>query len=306
MSKVRRRRLLLGSAWRRGAPCQRPYISTLALVLLGGVALQALVPASIEVVGSTAPAEPGSFPDASNTGYTSKKSELEEVGAGITSLAVAGAVVEGKHFTDQILVKANNVTVKNCLCVAATRLIVVKLESGVTGFKIEDVEIDGGNNEESEEALGGGGEYTAKRLNIHSSNDGFRIRGGCTIEDSYVHDLHTHAGAHTDCCQSLGGENMVVKHNTFIGSTGGNSSILMNPDTSAIDKVLIEHNYFDGPCSYMLFFRKGTGGLLPGKVTLKGNHFGRAYNNGPITSEATELIREGNVWADTLEAIPGG
>jgi len=65
------------------------------------------------------------------------------------------------------------------------------------------------------------GNFTATRVNVHGSADGFKANSNSIIQDSYIHDLAVTASSHNDGVQSTGGNKVTFRHNTCdTGSDG--------------------------------------------------------------------------------------
>ena len=57
---------------------------------------------------------------------------------------------------------------------------------------------------------------TVRRSDISGCENGFDVGGPTTVEDSWIHDLVTANGAHTDGMQfGQGASNITVRHNTI-------------------------------------------------------------------------------------------
>ena len=98
-------------------------------------------------------------------------------------------MVDGLRVSGTITIAANNVTVRRTLVESNTPNYPIKVNSGVTGALIEDVEVDNMDGT----GLGvffAGGSGTLRRANIHSAEDGIRIEAdNVPVENCYVHDL---------------------------------------------------------------------------------------------------------------------
>src|SRR5262249_10893160 len=77
--------------------------------------------------------------------------------------------------------------------------------------------------------------------------DGFRLDGGTTVRDTYVHDLSDGLnGSHSDGSQSCGGTYMQFIHNTIVGYNN-DPIFLQGGDcgsnvASTLDHVLVDDN----------------------------------------------------------------
>src|SRR5262249_23924649 len=81
-----------------------------------------------------------------------------------------------------------------------------------TGLLMEDSEVsclDSNGIPTSGTAIGDNN-FTVRRLNIHSCENGFDVDLNADIEDSYIHDLFQSAVAHTDGMQSADRSNLTI------------------------------------------------------------------------------------------------
>jgi hypothetical protein len=187
------------------------------------------------------PPPPSGLPGSNNTGVP-PGTALTSSG-GIT-VRTAGAVINAVQ-APWVDVQAPNVTIRNSDLGNGIASIVVINRS--TGLLVEDSTIHGRD---------GTGvmfdNYTARRLEVTGTENGFNVGNNTTVEDSWVHDLDTSADAHTDGIQfSGGGEgNVVIRHNTIDpvpGTSGATSAIIMHTGADPQDHdVRIEDNYLDG------------------------------------------------------------
>ena len=185
------------------------------------------------------PPPTGVYPDASNTGVPSGTNLTAYTGS--TNITTANTVIDGKTIGSCITVSASNVTIRNTKISCSNAYRAVQVSGG--SVTIEDSEIDckGTNND----GLGNSG-YTLRRVDLSGCENGMNVAGNVTVEDSYIHDLTTANGAHTDGAQfNQGASNITFRHNTInpTNGTGATSCIIMwdegNPQNS---NVLITDN----------------------------------------------------------------
>jgi hypothetical protein len=183
------------------------------------------------------------FPGPDNTGDPTPNNNT--AGAGITA-RTAGAVIQNVA-VPWVDVQAPNVTIRDSV-IGPNGLAVV---SNSTGLVIEDTTLYSDN--------GGHGpawsNYTARRVESRGFGNGFTAGQNVLIEDSWIHDLSTANGEHTDGVQfSSGAANVVIRRNTIDptpASTGCTSAIITDPGSR---DVLIDGNYLDGGgCSAALY-----------------------------------------------------
>ncbi len=195
------------------------------------------------------------WPDATNTGVPAGTVLTPTGGMYITT---DGTVVQNMEVTGCIVVRANNVTIKN------TRVLqsgpcwggAIDTEYGpYSNILIQDVEVDGRNQNSGAPLVGSGG-YTCIRCNVHNGGQGFHLTNNVTVVDSWVHDLFGTGTTHNDAVLSNGGNNFVVRHNTLscdVGwpgnpSTGGGCTGAMNlfGDFGPVTNVIADGNLFNG------------------------------------------------------------
>jgi hypothetical protein len=206
-----------------------------------------LVVAIVALLGLTAQAQaqqadiPAGFPNAANTGVPDDTVLTQR--SGIT-VRTAGQVISGVD-APWIDVQAPNVVIRNSRVGRGTqgRPIV----SNSTNLLVEDTTIHG---------LRGSGiswnNYTARRVEVYGTENGFDATSNTTIEDSWVHDLYTAGGAHSDGIQtgSGGGGNIVIRRNSIDpvpGTSGATAPIILHTGSDPQNHdVWIEKNYLDG------------------------------------------------------------
>jgi hypothetical protein len=153
---------------------------------------------------------PSGFPDASDTGVPAGTTLTPSGGMTINT---AGAVVSARDISGSVVVNAPNVTIRNTRIRSSGAFPVT---SNSTGLVIEDTEIDGLGANGTCVIRGG---FSLLRVDIHGCENGMDINsaGNVSVEDSYIHDLDTDNGAHTDGAQlSSGAANVTFRHNTII------------------------------------------------------------------------------------------
>lgn len=218
-------------------------------------------------VGPNCRLNPGScgYPNASNTGVPAGTTLTPSGGLNIT---VAGTVINAKDISGCVIVNAANVTIQNSRIRTSGCFHLIQNNS--TGLVIKDTELDclsANNNGTSF------GNYSWLRVNVHDCENGGNADGNVDVRDSYVHDLETDAGAHTDGFQfNQGGSGFTFVHNTIIVPEPGSSSSItfwdeVNPQNI---NVLIDNNLLSGGAYILRCARQGT----PTNVRILNNRFG--------------------------------
>ena len=186
----------------------------------------------------TPPPTTTGFPGPGDTGDPTLGNNT--AGPGIT-VKTAGRVIENVA-VPWIDVQAPNVTIRNSV-VGPSGLPIVSRSTGLT---VEDTTVFGSNGTGI-----GWSNYTARRIEVYGNENGFNAGNNVVIEDSWIHDLNTSGGAHTDGIQfTAGSGNVVIRHNNIDpvpGNNGATSPIIMHTGTDPQNHdVWIENNRLDG------------------------------------------------------------
>ena len=222
------------------------------------------------------PPPPPGYPDATNTGVPAGTALTPR---GQLTITTAGAVVEGLDITGGVVVAAANVTIRKCRIRSSTQYVI---KNNSTGLLVEDCEIDGLNGTGNSMGLGDGN-LTVRRCNIHGTENGFNVGGPTIVEDSWIHDLYTGGGAHTDGMQfNQGASGITVRHNTIVSRPGSTSCIIMWDEGNPQNRdVLIENNRLLGPGAAYTIYTPRQGPLS--NVRIRNNRMlpaGYGYNGG--------------------------
>jgi|SRR5215510_8444123 len=145
--------------------------------------------------------------------------------AGDVELSTNGETYTGKLVQGTILVRATNVTIRNC-----------RVRSGINSYyagvdynpTIEDCDIGAADDGTAPTSHRGDdgirfSSWTARRCVIEGFSDGAKINGGCTLEDSWVR-VHFVSGDHNDGVQNNGGSGAVVVRRCNIDARPTNNS----------------------------------------------------------------------------------
>ena len=255
------------------------------------------VPAPEPVPAPAPPTMPGSRAGADNTGVPTGVALRASAGLTITR---AGTVIDGLHIRGRVVVKADNVTIRRTI-IDSTAIYPVQQDSSNRGLVVEDSEIDG-NGKASVAILKGN--YTLRRVDIHSVKDGPRIEGdNVLIEDSWIHDLTRVKGGHHDTIQIRKGINIILRGNSLTANKSGdpmNAAIQIGSalGTVPISGLLVEDNFLDGG-NYTI----NGGSSWVTKATYRNNRFGRNYRYGVKTNLGGGSTWESsNVFDDSSKA----
>ncbi len=239
----------------------------------------------------------GAKPGPHNTGPRDP-SALRKVGP--ITVTEDGAVIENVHIEGPLVIRANDVTVRNFIVDGKGSRYGVQCNFGNHGILLQDGEV---YNVSSSCVFGEG--FTAQRLNVHESGgDGFKTSSGSVVEYCWVHHLGTAEGAHADANQSRDGIGMVFRGNFFdipidIGEPyKSNACLIIQTGLGPIDDVLIENNWLSGGNFTLYITDKGRGHGPPTNVRIINNRFGRQYRYGVLDRDGPVHLK-GNRWDDT-------
>lgn len=197
-----------------------------------------------------APAKCG-FPDALSTGPTSGLSVSTR-----TTYATAGEMIVNTQINGCTTVRAANVTFRNVLFNAAGCFWGVQSLS--SGLSIVDSEITcGGANGTG---IGSAG-FSLLRVDIHNCENGLDVGHDASLVDSWIHDMETDGGAHTDGAQlGQGSKNLTFRHNTLTMAAPGATSAIISWDEggSQQQQVVIDGNLLSGGTYTLYCARQGT------------------------------------------------
>src|SRR6056297_1472478 len=209
-------------------------------------------------------------------------------------------VIEGVHFTTMVMVRADNVTIRDFKVTTTGRYGIenaVFSGSPTTGLVLEHGEVTGPSS--SGLAISNA---VVRHLEIHHVGaDAVKPFRNVVVEDSYVHHLGMNAGSHSDGVQMVSGGDVVIRGNFFDmphdepGFT--NSQVFMiAPNNGPVRNVSIEGNWINGGSISVQIHS------VDGVAEVVNNRFGRDYRFG-LFSTTGPVVRSGNVWDDTGEPV---
>ncbi len=230
---------------------------------------------------------------------------------GPSTITAAGTVIDGKLITKPLVIasSASNVTIRNSKISAEGYWLVLN-DAGARNLQIIDTELDGKGNAGGDAAVAGYN-YTLTRVNVHGTVDGLKLGSNVTVQDSYIHDLVMTSDSHNDGMQSLGSDDVLIRHNTIIIGKGSTSAILLSTGSAdSMKRITIDSNLVGGG-AFTIY-----GGYQAGvdvlsrvdDIVICNNHFTtQIYPNagayGPLTSVSSPAVTLfGNVWQDGSKA----
>jgi hypothetical protein len=210
-----------------------------------------------------APAPSGALPNASNTGVPAGTALTPSGGL---TIGTAGAVIDARDISGQVVVNAPNVTIRNSRIRSNSMWVI---DNNSTGLVVQDSEIINRPVSGQPNCHNGIGNsnFTVRRSEITGCENAMNIDspGNVTFVDNYVHDLDTDGPSyvwgnspHTDGIQvGQAASNLVIRHNWIDPSAGGGvtSGIIMYTGSGTPNSsTWIEDNYIDGRgASYAIY-----------------------------------------------------
>ena len=233
-------------------------------------------------------------PGPSNTGVPAG---VQLKASGSIQVTQDGAIVEGLDIAGAVTVLADNVTIRNCRITSGDYYPIRYFDNNNVGLVVEDTEIASKTGATAGISFAN---YTARRLNVHGSADGFKADSNVLIEDCWVHDLSNAPGEHNDAVQSTGGKGVTIRHNTL--EDASNAAVQTGDLGGATEDLTIECNWLYGG-GYTLNIR-GKGSTVPKNTKVIDNRFGNDSAYGPWVIDDPNPTVTGNVWDATGQAIP--
>jgi hypothetical protein len=245
-------------------------------------------------------------PGAGNTGVPAGRALT--VHRGDLTVTTPGAVVDGLDVYGTIVVKADNVVIKNTRVrgrAATYTTPLIHMKDGRRNLVVQDSELV---PDTRSPYLYGiiGWNFTLTRVEIQRVVDGVHVIGpNVTVRSSWIHNLTHYAKdpnqgggpSHDDGVQIQAGSNIHIVGNTIEG--GWNAAIQVTQDRGDTGNLEITGNYLDhGLCSVNI--AEKASGPLHG-VTVSGNTFGRAQRASEcaiVRPASTSITATGNRFTD--------
>lgn len=211
---------------------------------------------------------------------------------------VAGQTYENLDIEGEFYPAAGNVF-RNCRF-SSSAWWVVRCESGTPRF--EDCELVGNGWGNAIVLCGSGANF--QRCYFHGMEDAMKASNNLVLQDCLlINNVSTQPGPHYDGVQSMGGRNLLFRHNyiELPALEGGTSCVLLKTDSGPISDVVVEYNYLNGGSH--TFTTDDGGGGSPSNVQVRYNRFGRRHTFGPLNIDPGTTLT-GNVWDDTGSPMP--
>ncbi|MBL8121279.1 DUF4082 domain-containing protein [Candidatus Saccharibacteria bacterium] len=182
----------------------------------------------------------GGYPDETNTGVPVGTSLTN---SGSVTISTDGAVLQNLDISGQVIVQADNVTIRNCRITSGDYY---PIDHSGSNLLVEDCEITGTNYNVT--SCLSFDSYTIRRCNISGGADGLKANSDVLIEDCFIHSLAIGPETHNDGTQTTGGSNVTIRHNTYrLGDVAGvNACLQIGNEGGTNSNWLVEDNLFDG------------------------------------------------------------
>jgi hypothetical protein len=225
-------------------------------------------------------------------GNTGVRDVTRLIPSGSIKVETPGELVENLDIDGEITILADNVTIRNVRIKSGDYYPIRYFDNNNVGLVVEDCEIEG----TSDDVTAGisFANYTARRVNVHGTADGFKADENVLIEDSWIHDLRNAPEQHNDGVQSTGGKGVTLRHNSISGAS--NACVQTGDEGAATEDLTVECNWLSGG-GYTLNIR-GTGETRPKNTKILYNRFTRDAEYGPWTIDDLNPTIVGNTYED--------
>jgi len=224
------------------------------------------------------PAE--SWPTAASTGVPAGTALTAMNGLTVT---VPGTVIDAKRVSGDIVIGADNVTIKNSLVNGR-----IQIRPPYKNLTVQRVEIAGPGGEWASKTEGiGYSNFSCDGCNIHGWGKGAMLDANVTIKNSWIHDIPTFGsaatGSHNEAILSLGGPNFTIVNNRLDSGESGNftASLAFLNQWNAFTNTLVQGNLFNGGgyCVYAGGEAAHNSARPPKNVRFLDNTFGTDANS---------------------------
>lgn len=236
------------------------------------------------------------FPSPSTTGVPAG-TRLRPSGALV--LSTPGQVVDGLEIAGNVLITANDVTIRRSR-IRSRAYSVVEIGEDVTGTLLEDVEPDGTGRAVDDNGIYG--EATVRRADIHGVDVGAVLESDSVLEDSYIHGLIA-PGSSAFIGVVIDGDrtDVVVRHNTIIVTAEQTAALLVSNYFGPVHSIRVEDNHLSGGAFTVEVDGGFTGGAID-DVRVATNRFG-SHRFGYGAVRAATVADVGNIDVGNGQAI---
>jgi hypothetical protein len=228
-------------------------------------------PNSSQFLGVAAAEPIQAWPDSTNTGVPDGTTLTPHDGN--LRITAPATTIRGLDIKGTVTVDAPGVTLEKCRVTATHSWDwYVILAAGDT--VIQDCTVDGGNVNEGQNAINGGGRFL--RNNIFNTENGIAPGSNTLIQDNYIHDLKAPGSPHYDGIQIDGGQsNVTIRHNTIINPWTQTSAVMIDNWAGPIFNVNVDDNVLVGG-GYTIYVDGRFNNNPISSVSITNNHFGGA------------------------------
>lgn len=167
---------------------------------------------------------------------------------GTLRLSEDNAVISDMLITGDVIVEADNVTLKNVKIFSANEFAAVHVMGSADNFKLIDSEIDGRGRTHS--AINGFGAFL--RNDIKGAENGINVTGPALIKDNYIHGLRNVGEPHYDGIQVDGGRDIRIISNTIVNENTQTAAVMLDNYFSGLSNITVENNRLFGG-GYVLY-----------------------------------------------------
>jgi Ca2+-binding RTX toxin-like protein len=229
-----------------------------SLAPINSASVAALSTSAASVSASILPvtiAAASGYPDASNTGVLAGTALTAYNGT--LRVTKDNAVIENMVITGNVIIDAENVTMKNCIVLSTDDFNAVTVLGN--GFTLMDSEIDG----KGRTAQGINGNGTFLRNNIHGAENGINVTADSLIQDNYIHGLANRNGSpHYDGIQLDGGHDIKILHNTIINENTQTAAVMIDNYWEGLSNITVDGNRMLGGCYALYVDGRFSGGYV--------------------------------------------
>lgn len=231
---------------------------------------------------------------------------------GVLTITKDNTVIDNMDIKGRVVVKANNVTIKNTKIRGQESVYVglIDARSGNTGLKVIDTEIFSELRNPNTNGIMGGN-FTLERVNIHDVVDQVHITtlGNVQILHSWLHsnvhyenDPNWNGGpSHDDNIQLIGGSNILIKNSRIEGSK--NAAVMAGQNNAAIKNLVLDGNLLGGGACTVNIGPKNFGAMAGYGNVIKNNKFQRNQTKhigcAVIVPNGSAPTMSNNIWTDT-------
>jgi Ca2+-binding RTX toxin-like protein len=238
------------------------------------------------------------FPDDASTGVVA--GTALKVFNGTYYVTQDNAVISNLEVHGDIVIEADNVTMKNIKLVSNTPWHALKILDDVKGFTLTDSEIDGGGD--TVNAIYGHGTFL--RNDLHDVENGINVTGAADIRDNFIHNLRGPSTAHFDGIENNGASNVNIIHNTIVNDHDQTSAVMLDTYFGSLSNIKVDNNWLEGGGYTVYLDGRFTGGTVDDKsISITNNHIGGGYWGNYAFYDDNPVV-SGNVGLGTVVTPP--